>query len=625
MIKFDNWCISNEGKVLARQYDNLTREMRVEGIIPEGWTWDLLVQAGKNLDVIHLNRGENSLSVMLTAEMLALSGYYVLQLRATQGEKVRHTNVLQVYVPESLSGDAQWPELPTAFSQAEAVIRELNAHPPIPGKNGFWVVWNVDKDKYEESSLPMPELPIGPPGPKGDPGPVGPTGPVGPAGPVGPTGERGEKGAQGEKGEPGIQGPAGPAGPKGDKGDTGPKGPKGDAGLQGPQGVPGPKGDPGKDGTSFRVKELYPTIEALRQGVPGGDEFAYAVGTKEKNEVYIWSDVNSDWVSIGALQGPAGPQGPKGDPGQQGAQGVQGEKGDTGSTGPQGPKGDTGPNGDQGPAGQDGGYYTPSVDSEGNLTWAGSVEGMPPVSGANIKGPKGDQGATGPAGADGKVGPQGPVGPQGEKGDTGVAGPQGPQGNPGQDGATGPKGEKGDPGDRGPQGETGPQGPAGSAGKSAYQAAKENGYAGTEEEFNAALVSMKGAPFLPENGGTIYGPLEISAPVDDSTFPIVKFLITGLSVTTSPVPEASLYACGLIDDDLNPASAIGMIAAGSGVASTLGIPEGVTMKGPINFGGSKLSLVGDPVAATDAANKKYVDGLVGNINTLLDTINGEVV
>ena len=70
MIKFSNWNIEAIGQALGRQYDNLTRELRVEGIIPEGWTWDLLVQAGKNLDIIRLNQGENSLSVMLTSEKI---------------------------------------------------------------------------------------------------------------------------------------------------------------------------------------------------------------------------------------------------------------------------------------------------------------------------------------------------------------------------------------------------------------------------------------------------------------------------------------------------------------------------------------------------------------------------
>ena len=42
--------------------------------------------------------------------------------------------------------------------------------------------------------------------------------------------------------------------------------------------------------------------------------------------------------------------------------------------------------------GDDGGYYIPSIDSEGNLTWAPSETEMPTVGGANIKGPKGDSG-----------------------------------------------------------------------------------------------------------------------------------------------------------------------------------------------------------------------------------------
>lgn len=45
-----------------------------------------------------------------------------------------------------------------------------------------------------------------------------------------------------------------------------------------------------------------------------------------------------------------------------------------------------------GAAGEDGGYYAPSVDSGGNLTWTASRAGMPQVSGANIKGPPGADG-----------------------------------------------------------------------------------------------------------------------------------------------------------------------------------------------------------------------------------------
>lgn len=39
-----------------------------------------------------------------------------------------------------------------------------------------------------------------------------------------------------------------------------------------------------------------------------------------------------------------------------------------------------------------GGYYTPSVSDDGELTWQGSQAGMPEIPAANIKGPKGDPG-----------------------------------------------------------------------------------------------------------------------------------------------------------------------------------------------------------------------------------------
>ena len=45
--------------------------------------------------------------------------------------------------------------------------------------------------------------------------------------------------------------------------------------------------------------------------------------------------------------------------------------------------------------GADGGYYAPSVDDNGNLTWTASKTDMPAVNGANIKGQKGDKGADG--------------------------------------------------------------------------------------------------------------------------------------------------------------------------------------------------------------------------------------
>ena len=121
-----------------------------------------------------------------------------------------------------------------------------------------------------------------------------------------------------------------------------------------------------------------------------------------------------------------------------------------------------GERGAQGITGADGGYYIPTVDSAGNLSFSASKSGMPGVSGANIRGEKGDAftyadfteeqlaALKGPKGDTGAQGAQGPKGDaftyadfteeqlaalKGPKGDTGAQGAQGPRGAAGATGA----------------------------------------------------------------------------------------------------------------------------------------------------------------------------------------------
>ena len=114
------------------------------------------------------------------------------------------------------------------------------------------------------------------------------------------------------------------------------------------------------------------------------------------------------------------------------------------------------------------------------------------------------------------------------------------------------------------KGTDGTPGTPGKDGKSAYQAAVEKGYTGTEEEFNTALAGMQNAPFLTPAGGDI----------------------TDINVTGSLTTDGDIT---------------------------------------VNLNGCRVQGVNTPTAATDAANKGYVDDLVGSINSLLDAINGEVV
>lgn len=243
----------------------------------------------------------------------------------------------------------------------------------VTDQNGVTVITGMKGDKGEKGDK----------GDTGDTGATGAQGPVGPAivpsvdingvmsfslqnvtsppqsvnvrGPQGPQGVQGEQGAQGARGPQGIQGVAGAQGPKGDQGAQGiqgPAGPQGPAGAQGPTGAQGPAGAPGKDGTSLYIEDIYPTLAALRNAIPAGNDKMYMV--EADKECYIWSEIENDWASVGKLQGPEGPQGP------EGKQGVQGPKGDTGAQGPQGEQGiqgiqgaqgAIGPQGPQGPAG----------------------------------------------------------------------------------------------------------------------------------------------------------------------------------------------------------------------------------------------------------------------------------
>lgn len=275
---------------VARQYDDNSRRLVVTGDLPEDWAWSMLVRAGgcaQYLNIISLGPVDGGVGVTLTADMIPISGYYTMQLRGTNGGQTRHTNAVVVTIPASLSGDAQWPEVPSEFSQIEANIIALNQHPPIPGDEGYWLTWDLSTGAYITSDLPLPDVSVGPPGPpgaaatvtvgrtttgepgtqaqvtnsgtvsnavldftiprgetgdKGDTGPTGPEGPPGPQGPKGDTGETGPQGPKGDTGDTGPQGEAGPQGPAGEIGPQGPQGPKGDKGDTGSQGPQGPAG-----------------------------------------------------------------------------------------------------------------------------------------------------------------------------------------------------------------------------------------------------------------------------------------------------------------------------------------------------------------------------------------------
>lgn len=181
-----------------------------------------------------------------------------------------------------------------------AKVIDLNNHPPIPGDNGYWLLWDTDSGTYVESDLPLPAVSVGPQGPqgeKGDKGDTGATGPQGPQGEQGPKGDTGDVGPQGPKGDTGDTGPQGP------KGDTGPQGPKGDTGATGATGPHGPKGDKGDTGPQGPQGEQGPAgVADISLSVTGATvgQIAKITAVDDSGKPTAWEavDMPSEWEVI---------------------------------------------------------------------------------------------------------------------------------------------------------------------------------------------------------------------------------------------------------------------------------------------------------------------------------------
>ena len=133
----------------------------------------------------------------------------------------------------------------------------------------------------------------------------------------------------------------GERGPQGEQGLQGPTGP------QGPTGARGPTGSIGPAGTKL-VSQIF-----MGEDEKGGNIYKQ-----------IYDDNSTSFFTA-----PRGKQGPRG---------ADGKKGDKGEQGPQGEQGLQGPIGEQGPQGESGvttpinGFFTLSVDDNGDL-WAHSA------------------------------------------------------------------------------------------------------------------------------------------------------------------------------------------------------------------------------------------------------------
>ena len=136
------------------------------------------------------------------------------------------------------------------------------------------------------------------------------------------------------------------------------------------------------------------------------DDASMSIGTVETLEPGTQATANFTGEGLQKVLNlgiPEGLKGDKGDPGFSPTIDVKEDTDDTyiltitdvdGSYDTPNLKG-SGGSGGSGTDGEDGGYYEPSVDSNGNLSWTASKEDMPAVDTVNIKGPAGQDGTNG--------------------------------------------------------------------------------------------------------------------------------------------------------------------------------------------------------------------------------------
>lgn len=90
MIIFKDWNITATPGVVARQYDNDTRRLEMQGDIPSGWEWTVEVRHGDYFDVIILEPMDGGFGIDLTASQLCLSGNYELRVRGICEDAIRN-------------------------------------------------------------------------------------------------------------------------------------------------------------------------------------------------------------------------------------------------------------------------------------------------------------------------------------------------------------------------------------------------------------------------------------------------------------------------------------------------------------------------------------------------------
>ena len=115
--------------------------------------------------VCYLQNGEVSQPIDVIDNLVEVPEWFTEQdsfdvtLFGKNGNQEVPTNVVSLRLEKS---NTLWEQdAPEPQQSWMAKIIDLNNHPPVPGENGYWLIWDTDRGAYVESDLPLPEVSSG--------------------------------------------------------------------------------------------------------------------------------------------------------------------------------------------------------------------------------------------------------------------------------------------------------------------------------------------------------------------------------------------------------------------------------------------------------------------------------
>ena len=115
--------------------------------------------------VCYLQKGDVSQPIDVVDGIVEVPEWFTEQdsfdvtLFGTNGSQEVPTNVVALQLEKS---NTLWEQdAPEPQPSWLAKIIDLNNHPPVPGDNGYWMLWDTNSGAYVESDLPLPEVSSG--------------------------------------------------------------------------------------------------------------------------------------------------------------------------------------------------------------------------------------------------------------------------------------------------------------------------------------------------------------------------------------------------------------------------------------------------------------------------------